>query len=103
MVRIKKPSDAVQKGKSKQQGVDFDPRPKPLHNDSQLLQYLSRFGHKRGLGVEIHICRGEIDFSEAAPGGAYIFPLWFWLWGLVYHYPPLLERYSSITTCLPLN
>jgi hypothetical protein len=76
MVKIKKSSEVEQKGKSKQPGVDFDPRPSSLCNDTELVLYLNRFQHRRGPGIGIHICKGDVDYSQAAPeGGVYFSPM----------------------------
>ena len=72
MVKTKKPVEADLKSKSKQVGIDFDPRPVALRNDTELVLYLNKHHHRRGAGIGIHLCKGDMTYGEAvSEGGVY--------------------------------
>jgi len=76
MVKTRKAAEAELKSKSKQVGIDFDPRPVALRNDAELVSYLNKYQHRRGAGIGIHLCHGEVTYSDAAPeGGVYFTPM----------------------------
>jgi hypothetical protein len=76
MVKTKRAPDADLKSKSKQAGIDFDLRPVVLNNDVELGLYLNKYQHWRDPGIGIQICKGDVNFGEAAPeGGVYFSPM----------------------------
>ena len=74
MVRTKKSVEVDLKSKSKQAGIDFDPRPVALHNNNELVLYLNKYHHRRGPVVGVHLCKGDVKYSEAAPEGGGVTP-----------------------------
>jgi hypothetical protein len=57
-------------------GIEFDPRPVSLRNDAELELYLNKYQHRRGAGIGIRLCLGEVTYSDAAPeGGVYFTPM----------------------------
>jgi hypothetical protein len=76
MVKTKKSVEVDLKSKLKQAAIDFYPRPWALRNDVELGMYLNKYRHRRGPGIGIHICQGDVNFSQAAPdGGVYFSPM----------------------------